>query len=46
MDGRQKVSYNEPVKKDVYYLENWNLVLDLEILLKTPAKVVRAEGAY
>lgn len=46
VNGRQRVSYNERVKMDVYYLENWNLLLDLEILLKTPAKVVRAEGAY
>jgi lipopolysaccharide/colanic/teichoic acid biosynthesis glycosyltransferase len=46
VNGRQSVSYKERVKMDVYYLENWSLMLDLEILLKTPAKVVRAEGAY
>jgi lipopolysaccharide/colanic/teichoic acid biosynthesis glycosyltransferase len=46
VNGRQRVSYKERVKMDVYYLENWSLMLDLEILLKTPAKVVRAEGAY
>jgi lipopolysaccharide/colanic/teichoic acid biosynthesis glycosyltransferase len=46
VNGRQKVSYRERVKMDVYYLEHWSLALDLEILLKTPGKVVRAEGAY
>jgi lipopolysaccharide/colanic/teichoic acid biosynthesis glycosyltransferase len=46
VNGRQSVSYAERVKMDVYYLEHWSLLLDLEILLKTPAKVVRAEGAY
>jgi lipopolysaccharide/colanic/teichoic acid biosynthesis glycosyltransferase len=46
VNGRQSVSYKERVKMDVHYLENWSLMLDLEILLKTPAKVVRAEGAY
>jgi exopolysaccharide production protein ExoY len=46
VNGRQRVRYRERVKMDVYYLEHWSLGLDLEILLKTPAKVVRAEGAY
>lgn len=46
VNGRQRVSYDERVKMDVYYLRHWNLRLDLEILLKTPIKVVRGEGAY
>lgn len=46
VNGRQRVSYGERVKMDVYYLKHWSLGLDFEILLKTPAKVVRAEGAY
>lgn len=46
VNGRQRVSYGERVKMDVYYLQHWNLAMDFAILLKTPAKVVRAEGAY
>jgi lipopolysaccharide/colanic/teichoic acid biosynthesis glycosyltransferase len=46
VNGRQNVSFEEHVAMDAYYVENWSLLLDLEILLKTPAKVVRAEGAY
>jgi len=46
VNGRQRVSYQERVKMDVYYLQNWSFAMDLAILLKTPAKVVRAEGAY
>jgi lipopolysaccharide/colanic/teichoic acid biosynthesis glycosyltransferase len=44
--GRQEVSYAERVKMDVYYINNWSLLFDLKILLLTPSKVIRAEGAY
>jgi lipopolysaccharide/colanic/teichoic acid biosynthesis glycosyltransferase len=46
VNGRQKVSYEERVKMDLHYLQNWSLWMDLGILLKTPAKVIRGEGAY
>jgi lipopolysaccharide/colanic/teichoic acid biosynthesis glycosyltransferase len=46
VNGRQRVSYEERVKMDIYYLDNWSLGLDLEILLRTPVKVLRGEGAY
>lgn len=44
--GRQDVSYEERIRMDVHYVMNWSLKLDLEILLKTPVKVLRKEGAY
>jgi lipopolysaccharide/colanic/teichoic acid biosynthesis glycosyltransferase len=31
---------------DSYYIENWSLLLDLKILLVTPLKVLKGEGAY
>lgn len=46
VNGRQRVSYEERVKMDVYYIEHWNLYIDLQILWKTPAKVIHGEGAY
>lgn len=46
VNGRQNVSFDEHVAMDVYYVENWNLWLDVSILLKTPLNVVRGEGAY
>jgi lipopolysaccharide/colanic/teichoic acid biosynthesis glycosyltransferase len=30
----------------MYYIQNWSLVMDLRILIKTPLKVLRKEGAY
>ena len=46
VNGRQKVSYEERVRMDVHYIRNWNLLLDLHILCKTPIKVIKGEGAY
>lgn len=44
--GRQDVSYEQRVRMDVDYIMNWSLALDFVILLQTPAKVIRTEGAY
>lgn len=43
--GRQEVEYGDRVEMDIYYIANWSLVLDLQILIKTPLKVLRREGA-
>jgi lipopolysaccharide/colanic/teichoic acid biosynthesis glycosyltransferase len=45
VNGRQNVSYEERVKMDVQYIENWSLFQDLKILLRTPFKVLKREGA-
>lgn len=44
--GRQEVSYEERVRMDIYYIQNWSLAMDLRILIKTPLKVLWKEGAY
>jgi len=44
--GRQSVSYEERVRMDVYYLQNWTLRMDLLLLLRTPLRVLNMEGAY
>jgi lipopolysaccharide/colanic/teichoic acid biosynthesis glycosyltransferase len=46
INGRQDVSYAERVTMDVYYIQNWSFWLDLKILLQTPLKVLKREGAY
>jgi lipopolysaccharide/colanic/teichoic acid biosynthesis glycosyltransferase len=46
INGRQEVSYEERVRMDVSYIENWSLSNDLKILLLTPLKVFKKEGAY
>ncbi len=39
VSGRSDLSWEEEVRLDVYYLENWSLNLDIQILLKTPKAV-------
>jgi Undecaprenyl-phosphate glucose phosphotransferase len=34
------------VEHDLYYIENWSLAFDLNILLKTPFALLKTEGAY
>ncbi|MFA5644396.1 MAG: exopolysaccharide biosynthesis polyprenyl glycosylphosphotransferase [Patescibacteria group bacterium] len=41
VSGRSDLLFEEEVKLDVYYIENWSLLLDLSILLRTPLAVFR-----
>ncbi|NIA18411.1 MAG: exopolysaccharide biosynthesis polyprenyl glycosylphosphotransferase [Actinobacteria bacterium] len=41
ISGRSDLSFDEEVKLDTYYIENWSLFLDLMILLRTPLAVLR-----
>jgi lipopolysaccharide/colanic/teichoic acid biosynthesis glycosyltransferase len=44
--GRSDLDFNEMVLMDLYYIENWNLRLDVQILLKTIPAVILRRGAY
>jgi exopolysaccharide biosynthesis polyprenyl glycosylphosphotransferase len=46
VSGRNRLSFEQMVKLDIYYIENWSLWLDLKILLKTIPVVVRGKDAY
>jgi lipopolysaccharide/colanic/teichoic acid biosynthesis glycosyltransferase len=46
VSGRSDVSWDERMRLDLRYVENWSLALDLQILWKTCGAVVRADGAY
>ena len=43
--GRSTTSFDEMVRLDLKYVENWSLWLDLKILLKTVRAVIRPKGA-
>ncbi len=45
VSGRSDLLFEEEVKLDVYYIENWSLLLDLSILFKTPLAVVKHRKA-
>ncbi|HUZ55961.1 MAG TPA: sugar transferase [Streptosporangiaceae bacterium] len=46
VNGRSDLSWDEAVRLDLRYVENWSFMLDLQILWKTCAAVVRGSGAY
>jgi exopolysaccharide biosynthesis polyprenyl glycosylphosphotransferase len=44
--GRSDIDFNEMVLMDLYYIENWSLRLDIQILLQTVPAVLSRRGAY
>jgi lipopolysaccharide/colanic/teichoic acid biosynthesis glycosyltransferase len=46
VSGRQEVSYEERVKMDMFYIQNWSLWFDCKILCLTVWKALKREGAY
>lgn len=46
VSGRADLPWDEAVRLDLRYVENWSLTLDLVIMLRTVAAVLRRSGAY
>jgi exopolysaccharide biosynthesis polyprenyl glycosylphosphotransferase len=46
VSGRSDMGWQERLQLDLHYVENWSLVLDLVILLRTLPVVLRRTGAY
>jgi exopolysaccharide biosynthesis polyprenyl glycosylphosphotransferase len=46
VNGRSDLSWEETVRLDLRYVENWSFALDLQILWKTISVLVRGSGAY
>lgn len=46
VNGRSDLSWEESVRLDLRYVDNWSFVLDLQILWKTWSAVLRGSGAY
>jgi lipopolysaccharide/colanic/teichoic acid biosynthesis glycosyltransferase len=46
VSGRSDLSWDDAVRLDLYYVENWSLSLDLAIIARTVHTVVRGRGAY
>jgi len=44
--GRSRTTFDEMVRIDLKYINQWNLWLDFKILLKTPKAVLNGNGAY
>jgi len=46
VSGRSDLSFEDGIRLDLYYVENWSLAADLAILWKTVGAVVKGRGAY
>ena len=46
VNGRSDLSWEESVRLDLRYVENWSFALDVQIMWKTIAVLIRRSGAY
>jgi exopolysaccharide biosynthesis polyprenyl glycosylphosphotransferase len=46
ISGRSDIGYDERVKLDIYYVENWSLWLDFKIIISTIRVIFSRDGAY
>jgi len=46
VSGRSDLTFDEMVLLDIYYVENWNLAMDLGILARSIPAILGARGAY
>lgn len=43
VSGRANLVFAEEAKLDIFYIENWSMLLDLIILLKTPIAIIKGD---
>ncbi|MEO5576980.1 MAG: sugar transferase [Gaiellaceae bacterium] len=46
ISGRSNLTFDDLVRLDFYYIENWSIWLDISILIKTPFAIASGRGAY
>jgi lipopolysaccharide/colanic/teichoic acid biosynthesis glycosyltransferase len=46
VSGRSDLTWDESVRLDLRYVENWSLFYDFQILWRTAFAVMRGSGAY
>ena len=46
ISGRSSLTFDDLVRLDFYYIENWSIWLDISILIKTPFAILSGRGAY
>ena len=45
ISGRRDISFSERRKLDIYYVQNWSMILDIQIIIKTIWMVLVRRGA-
>jgi lipopolysaccharide/colanic/teichoic acid biosynthesis glycosyltransferase len=46
VSGRSDLSWEDSIRLDLRYVENWSVALDASILWKTVGAMARGRGAY
>jgi lipopolysaccharide/colanic/teichoic acid biosynthesis glycosyltransferase len=46
VSGRSDSSFEEYLRLDLYYVDNWSILVDVAILLRTVPAVMSSSGAY
>ena len=46
VSGRSSLTFEEMVRLDVFYIENWSVGLDISLIMRTVPAVLFAQGAY
>jgi exopolysaccharide biosynthesis polyprenyl glycosylphosphotransferase len=46
VSGRSDLAWDESIRLDLQYVENWSLTIDMVILMRTAMVVMRGSGAY
>lgn len=46
VSGRSDLSWDDAVRLDLYYVDNWSMMQDLHILVRTVRAVLASRGAY
>lgn len=46
VSGRSSLTFEEMVRLDLFYIENWSVGLDIALILRTVPAVLFAHGAY
>jgi exopolysaccharide biosynthesis polyprenyl glycosylphosphotransferase len=46
VSGRSDLPWDESLRLDLWYVDNWSLVLDVQILSRTIRAVLKGQGAY
>jgi lipopolysaccharide/colanic/teichoic acid biosynthesis glycosyltransferase len=46
VSGRSRLTFDEMVRLDLFYIENWAVSLDIGLMLRTIPAVIFARGSY
>jgi hypothetical protein len=46
VEGRSRTTFDEMVRLDLKYVQEWSVWMDIKILVKTPLAVLTTKGAY